>query len=114
MRNSRPVSWIKAARKAFDQFSDDARSRCWFALTIAAEGSKADIAKPLHGLGPGVFEIAVQVHGVAFRLIYALSIDKEMWVLHGFKKKSTKGIKTPRREIDVVAKRLKWLKESLQ
>jgi hypothetical protein len=28
-------------------------------LTIAAEGGKADIAKPMHGMGSGVIEIAL-------------------------------------------------------
>jgi len=114
MRNSRPISWIKAARKAFDRFPDGARSRCWFALTIAAEGSKADVAKPLHGLGPAIFEIALHVHGDAFRLVYAPTLDEDIWVLHAFKKKSTRGIRTPQREIDVIAERLKRLKESLR
>lgn len=114
MRKTRPISWIKAARKAFNRFPDDARSRCWFALTIAAEANKADIAKPLHGLGSGIFEIAVQVRGDAFRLIYALLVDRDIWVLHAFKKKSTTGIKTPRREIEVTAERLKWLKDVLR
>jgi phage-related protein len=35
-------------------------------------------------------------------------------VIHAFKKKATQGIKTPRREIDLIDKRLKWLKEALK
>ena len=35
-------------------FPEEARSICLVALTIAAEGGKADIAKPMHGLGSGV------------------------------------------------------------
>jgi hypothetical protein len=33
------------------------------ALTIAAEGGKADIAKTMHGMGSGVFEIALRFRG---------------------------------------------------
>ncbi len=51
---TRPVSWIKAALKEFVTFPEGAKSICLAALTIAAEGGKADIAKPLHGLGSGV------------------------------------------------------------
>ena len=50
---TRPVSWIKAALKEFETFPEGARSICLAALTIAAEGGKADIAKPMRGLGSG-------------------------------------------------------------
>jgi len=55
-RPTRPVSWIKAARKDFEAFPQEAQLRVLQALTIAAEGGKADIAKPLTGFGSGVFE----------------------------------------------------------
>jgi hypothetical protein len=38
-------------------------------LTIAAEGGKADIAKPMHGIRSGVFEIALASSGDAFRVV---------------------------------------------
>ncbi len=91
-----------------------ARSICLAALTIAAEGGKADIAKPMHGLGSGVFEIALPFRGDAFRMIYAVQLAEEIWVIHAFQKKSTQGIKTPKREIDVIRDRLKRLKEMLR
>ena len=87
---------------------------CLAALTIAAEGGKADIAKPMHGLGPGVFEIALPFKGDAFRVVYAVQFADEIWVLDAFEKKSTQGIKTPKREIDLVKDRLKRLKETLR
>ena len=40
---------------------------CLTAFTIAAEGGKADIAKPLKGLGLGIFEIALHYGGNVFR-----------------------------------------------
>ena len=82
-------------------------------MTIAAEGGKADIAKPMHGLGSGVFELAVPFRGDAFRMIYAVQLAEEIWVIHAFQKKSTQGIKTPKREIDLIKDRLKRLKEML-
>jgi phage-related protein len=83
-------------------------------LTIAAEGQKADIAKPMHGMGSGVFEIALRFRGNAFRVVYAVQLADEIWVVHAFQKKSTHGIKTPQREIDLVKDRLKRLKEMLR
>ena len=58
---TRPVSWIRGALKDFEGFPEGARLICLAALTIVAEGGKPDIAKPLHGMGSGVFEIAAAV-----------------------------------------------------
>jgi phage-related protein len=95
-RKTRPISWIKAALKEFEAFPEGARSICLAAPTIAAKGGKADVAKPVHGFGSGVFEIALPFQGDAFQ------------------KKSTRGIQTPRREISLIQDRLKRLKEMLR
>ena len=100
--------------KDFETFPEGARSICLAALTIAAEGGKADIVKPMRGLGSGVFEIALPLRGNAFRVVYAVQIADDIWVVHAFQKKSTQGIKTPTREIDLIKDRLKRLKEMLQ
>jgi len=65
-------------------------------------------------LGSGVFEIALRFKGDAFRVVYAVQVGEELWVLHAFQKKSTQGIKTPRREIELIKDRLKRLKEMLR
>jgi len=110
---TRPVSWLKAALKDFETFPEGARSVCLTALTIAAEGGKADMVKPMRGMGPGVFEIALPFRGNAFRVIYAVQLADAIWVVHAFHKKSTQGIKTPAREVDLIKDRLKRLKEML-
>jgi phage-related protein len=72
----------------------------------------SDIAKPMQGLGSGVLEISLAFRGDAFRVIYALQVAEEIWVIHAFQKKSKQGIKTPEHEIDLVKDRLKRLKEA--
>jgi phage-related protein len=113
-QKTRPISWIRAALKEFETFPEGARSICLAALTIAAEGGKADIVKPMHGMGSGVLEIALPFRGDAFRVVYAVQLADEIWVIHAFQKKSTQGIKTPQREIDLIKGRLKRLKEMLR
>ncbi len=71
------------------------------------------VAKPLSGLGSGVLELALRHKGDAYRVIYALQIGPDIWVVHAFQKKSKAGIKTPKAEIDLVRDRLKRLKEKL-
>ena len=113
IRKTRPISWIKAARKDFEKFPAEVQTICLTALTIAAENGKADIAKPFKGLGSGIFEIALPWRGDAFRVVYAVQIASEIWVLHAFQKKSTQGIKTPQHEVELIESRLKKLKEML-
>ena len=61
-----------------------------------------------------MFEIALPFRGDAFRVVYAVQLGEDIWVVHAFQKKSTWGIKTPKPEIDLVKDRLKRLKEMLR
>jgi phage-related protein len=45
---------------------------------------------------------------------YRGAAGREIWVVHAFQKKSTKGIKIPIHEIDLIKNRLKTLKEMLK
>src|ERR1044072_5185754 len=109
----RAISWIKAARKAFEAFPQGAVDTALEALAVIAEGGTPDVAKPLAGLGSGVWELAIRERGGAFRVVYALQLDEDIWVVHAFQKKSTSGIATPKHEIDLVRERIKRLKEAL-
>ena len=109
----RTISWIKAARKDFEAFPAKAIDRALDALTVVADGGVPDIAKPLAGLGTGVWELAIKERGDAYRVVYALQLGDDIWVVHAFQKKSTKGFATPRHEIDLVRERIKRLKEML-
>lgn len=112
-RNIRPISWIRAARKAFEAFPQATQVEAAQALTIIAEGGMPDVAKPLKGLGAGVMELALRHRGDAFRVVFAIQIGADVWVVHTFQKKSKSGIATPQAEIDVVRERLKRIKEGL-
>jgi len=59
MRDTRKISWIKAARRDFEQFPQEVQGEMLDALTVAAEGGKSDKAKPFKGVEGGVFEIAL-------------------------------------------------------
>jgi phage-related protein len=114
MKKTRPISWIKAARKNFEDFPEQVQHDMLTALTIAAEGEKSDNATPFRGIDGGVFEIALRHRGDAFRVIYAVKIDLDIWVIHAFQKKSKTGIKTPKMDSDLIRERLKQLKEALK
>lgn len=114
MRDTRPIIWLKGALKDFQRFPELTRLRTELALTAVAEGSKPDVAKPLVGLGAGVWELALRERGEAYRIVYALQLGPDIYVVHAFQKKSKSGIATPKGEIDLVAERIKRLKENLK
>ena len=64
-------------------------------------------------MGSVVFEIALPFRGDAFRVVYAVQLGEDIWVIHAFQKKSTQGVKTPARDIDLIKNRLKSVKEIL-
>src|SRR5712671_4963666 len=106
MRNTRPIVWMKAARRDFEDFPEKARDRLLDALTVVAEGGMPGIAKPLRGLGSGVLELAFAFRGDAVRLVYAGQLGADVWVIHAFQKKSKTGTRTPKQEIDLIEARL--------
>ena len=72
------------------------------------------IAKPLAGLGSGVWELVLRERGDAYRVIYVVQLGEAIYVVHAFQKKSKSGIATPKAEMDLVAERIKRLKEELK
>lgn len=109
----RPIGWIRAAQRAFNAFAPPVRDRIGTALTIAARGSKADVAKPMRGLGSGVMEIAVRYRTDAWRVVYVSELSGSLWVVHAFQKKSKRGTRTPKSEIDLIKARLSHLRKEL-
>ena len=112
--DTRSISWVKVALKDFASFPDGAQREILGALTIAAEGRKADIAKPMNGLGAGVFEVALKYRSDAYRTVYALRLGEDIWVLHAFQQKAKQGIKTPRKHVELIRRRISRLQEELK
>jgi phage-related protein len=95
-------------------FPKTCKATCSTPSRSPPKGGKSDKAKPFKGVDGGVFEIALKHRGDAFRAIYALKIDADIWVVHAFQKKSKSGIKTPQMEVDLIRERVKRLKEALK
>ena len=114
VRNIRPIAWVRAARKDFAAFPQEAQTEMARALSVVAEGGFPDIAKPLKGFAAGVLELALRHRGEAYRVVYVLQVGPAVWIVHAFQKKSKTGIRTPKAEIDVIHERVRRLKEMLR
>jgi phage-related protein len=46
--------------------------------------------------------------GGTYRAVYTAKLAGRIYVLHVFQKKSTRGIATPKHELDLIKARLRW------
>lgn len=103
----KPVRWIGPSLRDLRSFPRAVRIDIGHALFTAQEGKTDPAAKPLKGFGgASVLEIVASHHRNAWRAVYTVRFQDAIYVLHVFQKKSTKGIATPAREIELVKKRL--------
>lgn len=77
-----------------------------FALYQAQAGNKHVDAKPMKIAGGGVLEVVTDHRGDTFRTVYTVKLEKAVYVLHAFQKKSKHGIATPRGVMELVQQRL--------
>jgi phage-related protein len=77
-------------------------------------GERSVKAKPLHGLGGPVMEIAAYDASGPYRAVYTVSIGESIYVIHAFQKKSKAGIATPRSEMELIRQRLKQLRSEVK
>ena len=76
-------------------------------LTLTACRTTHDAAEPMKGFGGGcVLEIVEDDDGETYRGVYTVKFSNAVYVLHVFQKKSTKGIKTSKGDIDLIRENL--------
>ncbi len=105
------VVWVGNAKEKLLEFPKSVRKDVGDALFIAQEGSLSPNAKSLKGIDSGVFEIRSSHNTNTYRAVYTVKIGDRIYVLHCFQKKSKRGIETPKKEIDIIKKRLKTARE---
>src|SRR3990170_4927909 len=100
--------WVATSREDLKSFPDEVQRVMGYALYLAQIGRKHPNATPLKGFGgAGVLEVVEDFEGNAYRTVYTVKMADEVYVLHAFQKKSAKGIKTSRADIEKVKARLK-------
>ncbi len=96
-----------SSRKDYGTFPVPVQEVFGFQLFLAQTGQHPPSAKPLKGLGSGVVELIESFDGDAYRAVYTVRFETAVYVLHCFKKKSQRGIKTPQSDIELVKRRLR-------
>ena len=100
--------WIASALKDLAKLPDDVKRMMGFALWLAQQGEKHPDAKPLKGFGGGaVLEVVEDHDGDTYRAVYTVRFRDAVYLLHAFQKKSKRGSRTPKADIDLIRARLK-------
>lgn len=89
------------------EFPGEVQHSFGFALYLAQIGERARQAKPLKGFGSGIAELVENHDGNTYRAVYTVRFGEAVYVLHSFQKKAKRGIKTPKKEIDLVRRRIR-------
>ena len=104
---TRPITWLGSSRADLKRFPQKVRRDMGNALYAAQRGEVDPAAKPLRGFGGvRVMEIIDRHDTNTYRAVYTAQFDEAIYVLHAFQKKSTRGIATPTRDVDLIRKRL--------
>lgn len=102
------LRWIASSKDDLSAMPREVRRDVGYALYVAQQGDKADDAKVLTGFGgAGVIEVIARHDGDTFRAVYTVRLAGVVYVLHAFQKKAKRGIATPKKEIDLIRKRLR-------
>ena len=108
MGDSKPLRWVGSSYDDLLTLPEEVRREVGYALFVAQNGEKADNAKPLKGFGGGgVLEVVENHDGDTYRAVYTVRFASAVYVLHAFQKKSKAGIKTPKKDMDLIEARLK-------
>lgn len=108
------LTWLADSRSTVKSFPAGVQDDIGYALYAAQLGEMSVKAKPLHGLGGGVMEIAANDVSGTYRAVYTVSIGDAIYVVHAFQKKAKAGIATPQSEIELVRQRLKQLRSEVK
>src|SRR3970040_1646799 len=106
VEGERPLDWVGSSKRDFLRFPEPVQDEMGNALGLAQFGGKHPKAKPWKGQGPGVFEVVEEHDGGTYRAVYTVRFKEIVYVLHAFQKKSPKGIRTARPDVELIARRL--------
>ncbi len=113
-KGEKPLDWVGSSKKDFLTFPGSVKSEMGNALGLAQFGGKHPSAKPWRGQGPGVLEVVENHDGDTYRAVYTVRFREVVYVLHAFQKKSPRGIRTARSDVEMVERRLRLAQQDYE
>lgn len=103
----KPLHWVGSAKKDLLAFPGGVVDDFGYALSLVQHGGMPPSAKAWKGEGAGVFELVEEHRGDAFRAVFTVRFEKAIYVLHCFQKKSSSGVRTARKDVNLIHERLR-------
>jgi phage-related protein len=108
----RPLLWIASAKSDLKKMPDDVTCDFGRWLYQVQKGERPVAAKILSGFGSGnVLELKKDYSDGTFRAVYTVRFKDIVVILHVSQKKSKKGIKTHKQDLELIESRLKLAEE---
>lgn len=101
----RPVNWLGSSLEDLKAMPEPVQDEIGFALYVAQKGETHRGAKHMKGMS-GVYEIVSDFNTDTFRAVYVVRFADAVYVLHAFQKKSHKGAQIPKRDRELIERRL--------
>jgi phage-related protein len=106
----KPLLWVGSSKDDLLAFPEAVKDEVGTALSVAQFGGRHPSAKNWKGEGPGVFEVVEDHRGDTYRAAYTVKFAGAVYVLHAFQKKSPSGMRTARKDSDLIGRRLREAK----
>jgi phage-related protein len=106
MNSLRKIVWIGGAKEDLKKFPNEVKDEIGHSLYLTQLGKKPRNTKQLKWFSNKIMEIVSNFDTNTYRAIYTTKLDKHIYVLHCFQKKSKSGIKTPQKDINLIKQRL--------
>ncbi len=108
------VAWLGDTKEQLTQFPASVSREIGYALFREQEKKPHPAISPLKGFRHTVREIRSHERGDTYRAVYVVNLGDKIYVLHVFQKKSPKGSKTPKPDMEIIRKRLQYLEHTLK
>lgn len=108
--DDREIDWRGSSYKDLCGMPIRVRQTFGFALGLAQNNLPFDDAKTLSAFKPALVEVLEDDDGDTYRAVYTAHFADVVYVLHCFKKKSTKGRALPSRDKETIEARLAEVK----
>ena len=108
------IYWTGNSRQDIRNFPNAVKEEAGLSLQKIQYGHQPANVSPLTELGKGisgVLEIIIDSNKETYRVVYVAKLQKGIYVLHAFHKKSKSGISIPQKDKDTIIRRYKLARE---
>ena len=104
--DEKEIDWRGSSYRDLMEMPEGVRKTFGYALSLAQNGMRHPDTKQLTGFKPATIEILEDDDGDTYRAVYTAHFEDVVYVLHCFKKKSTRGRNLPKADKETIEGRL--------